>query len=261
MGQNNQTEKDQYSRTKMLLGEEALELLHRKSVLVFGVGGVGGYAAEALARSGVGHLSLVDNDRVALSNLNRQIYALHSTIGQYKVDVAAARIHDIDPDIDVRVYRTFYLPETAQEFDFSSYDYIVDAIDTVTAKLDIIERADRLRIPVISAMGCGNRTDPTKLTVTDIYKTSMDPLARVMRRELKKRGVKALKVVCSTEPALHPLQEGGAPGASPDSRGGAADPAPGSARRSIPGSTAFVPAAAGMILASEVVRTLISPES
>ena len=245
----------------MLLGEEALELLHRKSVLVFGVGGVGGYAAEALARSGVGHLSLVDNDRVALSNLNRQLYALHSTIGHYKVDVAAARIHDIDPDINVRVYRTFYLPQTAQEFDFSSYDYIVDAIDTVTAKLDIIERADRLRIPVISAMGCGNRTDPTKLTVTDIYKTSMDPLARVMRRELKKRGVKALKVVCSTEPALHPLQEGGAPGASPDAQGGAAGPAPGSARRSIPGSTAFVPAAAGMILASEVVRTLISPES
>ncbi len=230
----------------MLLGAGALELLRRKSVLVFGIGGVGSYAAEALARSGIGTLSLVDNDRVALSNLNRQLYALHSTLGQYKTDVAKARIHDIDPDIEVHVYRTFYLPETAQEFDFSSYDYIVDAIDTVTAKIDIIERAVRLGVPVISAMGCGNRTDPTKLTVTDIYKTSMDPLARVMRRELRKRGVKSLKVVCSSEPALHPV------GAADDS---------GSPRRAIPGSTVFVPAAAGMILASEVVRSLISFDS
>ena len=234
---------EQFSRTALLIGGENIELLHRKRVCIFGVGGVGGFAVEALARSGIGSLDLVDNDEICPSNLNRQIIALHSTIGRPKVEVFAERIADISPETVVNTYQTFYLPEKAEEFDLSQYDYIVDAIDTVTAKLDLIVRATEGGIPIISCMGCGNRFDPTALVVTDIYKTSMDPLAKVMRTELRKRGVPALKVVYSTEPPIRPLPD---PDVESESE----------TRRSIPGSTAFVPSAAGLIAASVVVRDL-----
>ena len=230
---------DQFSRTRMLLGEAAMERLARARVAVFGLGGVGGYTAEALARSGVGALELIDNDTVSLTNLNRQLFALHSTVGQYKVDAARARLLDINPDMTVNTYRTFYGPETADEFDLTRYDYVVDAVDTVAAKLELAVRAQAAGTPIISCMGAGNKLDPAAFEVADIYKTSVCPLARVMRRELKKRGVTRLKVVYSTQPPL-------SPGAAGEDGGG----------RRIPGSVAFVPPAAGLVLAGEVVRCL-----
>ena len=237
---------EQYERTRLLLGAAAMKKLRASRVAVFGVGGVGGYAVEALARSGVGALDLVDSDTVCLSNLNRQIIATHSTLGRYKVDAAAERVAEIDPDCVVRTYRTFYLPETAGEFDFTRYDYVIDAVDTVTAKLSLAQRAQEAGTPIISAMGAGNKLDPTAFTVSDVYDTSVDPLARVMRRELRRRGVTRLKVVWSTEPPIVPRSDGGA--------AAQAEPA---ARRSVPGSTAFVPSVAGLILAGEVIKDLI----
>lgn len=231
----------EFSRTELLLGEAAMEVLARSRVAIFGIGGVGGHVVEALARSGIGALDLIDNDTVAESNLNRQIIALHSTIGMYKVDAAAARVKDINPDCLVRTHKTFYLPETADQFDFTVYDYVVDAIDTVSGKLALVERAKAAGVPIICSMGAGNKLDPTKFEVTDIYKTSVCPLARVMRTECKKRGIRKLKVVYSTEPAIAPAKSD--------------EPLVGS-RRSTPGSTAFVPSVAGLILAGEVVKDL-----
>lgn len=225
-------------RTSLLLGEEALERLHGARVAVFGIGGVGGYAAEALARSGVGTLDLIDSDKVVESNLNRQIIALVSTIGQYKVDVMKARIHDINPDAKVNTYRCFFLPETKEDFCFSQYDYVVDAVDTVTAKIELVMQAEEAGVPIISCMGAGNKLNPAMFQVADIYKTSVCPLAKVMRRELKKRNIKHLKVVYSKE---EPIKTG-----SPDM----------DRRDIVPGSTAFVPSVAGLILAGEVIKDL-----
>lgn len=238
---------DQFTRTRLLLGEEGMERLFRARVAVFGVGGVGGYAAEALARSGVGTMDLVDHDRVALSNLNRQIIATRKTVGRYKVDVARERILEINPDANVNIYRMFYLPETADQFDFRQYDYVVDAIDTVTGKIGLVMQAQAAGTPVISSMGAGNKLEASAFQVADIYETAVDPLARVMRRELKKRGVKRLKVVYSTEKALRPL---GNP--EPQAETGEAV----SPRRITPGSTAFVPGAAGLLIAGEVIKDL-----
>ena len=246
---------NQFSRTELLLGKEGMERLARARVAVFGIGGVGGYAVEALARSGVGALDLIDDDKVCLTNLNRQIFATRSTIGQYKVDVAKARILDINPNAQVTTYRTFYLPDTADQFDFTQYDYIIDAIDTVTGKLMLAEQAQKTGTPIISCMGAGNKLDPTAFEVTDITKTSMCPLARIMRRELKKRGVAHLKVVYSKEQALTPREDD-----SISCRTHCVCP-PGTARkctqrRQVPGSTAFVPSVAGLIAAGEVIRDL-----
>lgn len=246
---------DQFSRTQLLLGEEGMQRLYRARVAVFGIGGVGGYTVEALARSGVGTLDLIDDDKVCLTNLNRQIIATRSTVGQYKVDVAERRVHDINPDAVVHAHRTFYAPETAAAFDFTQYDYVVDAIDTVTGKLELVEQAARAGVPIISCMGAGNKMDPTAFEVADIYETSVCPLARVMRHELKKRGIRRLKVVYSREPALTPIDD-----AAISCREQCVCP-PGTARkctqrRQVPGSTAFVPAAAGLILAGEVVKDL-----
>ena len=235
---------NQFSRTQLLIGEKSMEELAKKTVAIFGVGGVGGYTVEALARSGIGHFVLIDDDLVNLTNINRQILATHKTIGRPKVEVAKERILDINPNVTVKIHKTFYLPANRDEFDFSKYDYVVDAIDTVTAKIDIIVRCYESNIPVISAMGAGNKMNPTMLEVADIYKTEMDPLAKVMRRELKKRGVKKLKVVYSKEKALTPLE---ADIEEEDSK-----------RRSIPGSVAFVPSVSGLIIASEVVKDLIN---
>ena len=226
----------------MIFGETAMKKLAASRVAVFGVGGVGGHVVEALARSGIGALDLIDNDKVAPSNINRQIVALQSTIGQLKVEAAKQRVNDIAPDCDVRIFPTFFMPETADMFDFTQYDYVVDAIDTVTGKIEIIMRAKAAGVPVISSMGAGNKVDPTAFEVTDIYKTSVCPLARVMRREMKKRGVKALKVVYLKEEALTPIA-----GLCEDSR----------PSRSTPGSTAFVPSVAGLIIAGEVIKDLI----
>lgn len=238
---------DQYSRTRLLLGRDGLEQLRSARVALFGLGGVGGYTAEALARSGIGALDLVDDDTVNLTNLNRQVLALHSTIGQYKVDVAAARIADIDPTITVRTYKTFYLPETADQFDFSQYDYVIDAIDTVTGKLALIAQAKAAGVPVISCMGTGNKIDPMGFQVADISKTSGCALARIMRKECAKRGLKGVKVVYSQELPLSP---------QPDPEDIPEPQREGSTRRSTPGSTAFVPAVAGMMMAGEVIRDL-----
>ena len=238
---------EQFIRTQLLLGEEALRKLEEAHVCVFGVGGVGGYVVEALARSGVGTIDIVDNDEVAKSNINRQIIALHSTIGRDKVDVFRERILDINPKAQVNVHKCFYLPENAAEFDFGSFDYVIDAIDTVTAKIDIIVKCNECGTNVISSMGTGNKLDPTKVTVTDIYKTQVDPLAKVMRRELKKRGIKKLKVVYSPEEPVMPDPE----------LVEAELKKTGSSRRSIPGSTAFVPPVAGLVIAREVVMDLI----
>ncbi|MCD8052325.1 MAG: tRNA threonylcarbamoyladenosine dehydratase [Clostridiales bacterium] len=235
---------DQFSRTQLLLGQEAMERLYRARVAVFGVGGVGGYTVEALARSGVGQLDLIDDDRICLTNLNRQIIATRSTVGKYKVDVAEQRILDINPKAVVRTYKTFYTPQTADQFDFAQYDYVVDAIDTVTGKLELVEQAQRTGTPIISCMGAGNKLDASAFEVTDISKTSVCPLARVMRKELGKRGIKHLKVVYSREPAMTPLAEEAA-----------GEPGSGS-RRQVPGSNAFVPAVAGLIVAGEVVKDL-----
>lgn len=227
-----------FLRTAILLGKENLEKLKHARVAVFGIGGVGGYVVEALVRSGVGALDLIDKDVVSESNINRQIIALHSTVGRYKTEVAAERARDINPDICVRVYNTFYLPETAELFDFSQYDYVVDAIDTVSGKLAIVEQAKKANVPVIAAMGAGNKLDPTRFEVTDISKTSVCPLARVMRRELKKRGIEHLKVVYSKEEPM--------PSPIVDEESG----------KSVPGSVAFVPSVVGLILAGEVIKDL-----
>lgn len=232
-----------FSRTEQLLGTAAVQKLKQARVAVFGIGGVGGYVAEALARSGIGALDLIDHDRVSSGNLNRQIIATQHTVGQYKVDAAAARIADISPDCTVRTYKTLYLPDTAGQFDFSQYDYIVDAIDTVTGKLTLAENAVKAGTPIISAMGTGNKLDPTALTVSDIADTRVCPLARIMRRELKRRGIEHLKVVWSAEPPRRAQTD-----TAPD------DPAVG--RRDIPASAIFVPATAGMIIAAEIVRAL-----
>lgn len=229
-----------FSRTQMLIGEEALECLRKSKVAVFGIGGVGGYVVEALARSGVGKFELTDNDTVSLSNLNRQIIATRNTVGQYKTDVMRERILSINPEAEVSVHRCFYLPETAEEFDFNAYSYVVDAVDTVTAKIDIIMRAKSAGVPVISSMGAGNKLDPTCFKVADIYETQMCPLARVMRREMRKRDVESLKVVYSTEEAAAPVENGGCEDGC-----------------RTPGSIAFVPSVAGLIVAGEVVRDLI----
>jgi tRNA A37 threonylcarbamoyladenosine dehydratase len=231
---------DMFSRTRMLLGDAAMDRLKAARVAVFGIGGVGGHAVEALARSGVGALDLIDSDRVALSNLNRQIIATRDTLGMLKVEAAKARVLSINPDCAVETWPVFFLPETADRFDFTQYDYVIDAIDTVAGKLRLIEAAKAAGVPVISSMGAGNKLDPTAFRVADISETSVCPLARVMRRELKKRGIDHVKVVFSTEPALVP-----APTEEP------------TARRSTPGSTAFVPAVAGLILAGEVIKDLI----
>lgn len=233
---------DQFSRTARLIGQEAIKKLQASRVAIFGIGGVGGYTAEALARSGVGSFDLIDNDTVSLTNLNRQIIATHNTIGLPKVQVMAERIHSINPKAKLQLHQRFFLPENAHEFDFSHYDYVVDAVDTVAAKIAIILAAQAAAVPVISSMGAGNKMEPAKFQVADIYKTSVDPLARVMRQELKKRGVKKLKVVYSTEQPLIPLEEADEP----------------STKCALPGSTAFTPSVAGLILASEVVKDLIN---
>ena len=244
---------NQYSRTQLLLGAEAMEKLHNSRVAVFGIGGVGGYTVEALARSGVGALDLIDDDKVCLTNLNRQIIATRSTVGQYKVDVAAQRIHDIDPDIRVTTHRCFFGPETQDQFDFTQYDYVVDAIDTVTGKLALVMKCKEAGTPIICSMGAGNKMDPTRFEVTDIYKTSVCPLAKVMRTECRKRKIKHLKVVYSKEPALTPMADGAAQG----------DTCPadaqrkGTPRRTVPGSNAFVPSVAGLIIGGEVIKDLV----
>lgn len=246
---------DQFSRTRLLFGPEGMEKLKNSHVAVFGIGGVGGYAVEALARSGIGALDLIDDDKVCLTNVNRQLYATRSTVGRYKVEVAEERIRDINPDCRVRAWKTFYMPDTQDQFDFTEYDYIVDAIDTVKGKLTLVEAAKAAGTPIISCMGAGNKTDPTAFRVADIYRTSVCPLARVMRTECRKRRIKHLKVVYSTEIPVRPLED---PAIScrnhcicpPDTRKC-------TVRRDIPGSTAFVPSVAGLILAGEVVKDLL----
>jgi len=242
---------DKFIRTQWLLGEPAMQRLTNAHVAVFGVGGVGGYVVEALARSGIGALDLCDKDDVDITNLNRQIIALQSTVGRPKVEVAAERIRDINPDCRVTVHQVFYLPETADQFDFAKYDYVVDAVDTVTAKLSLIERAKEAGVPVISSMGAGNKLDPTAFRVADIYDTTVCPLAKVMRRECRKRGIEHLKVVYSTEEAMVP--DYGETSIAQDSE---QEEAEGRKRKQSPGSAAFVPSVAGLIIAGEVVRDL-----
>lgn len=246
---------NQFSRTQLLLGPEGMEKLASSRVAVFGIGGVGGYAVEALARSGVGALDLIDDDRVCLTNINRQILATRSTVGKYKVEVAKERVHDINPDCKVEIYKTFYLPDTADQFDFTNYDYVIDAIDTVTGKLEIIENAKKAKVPVISSMGAGNKLNAWAFEVADIYDTSICPLAKVMRRECRKRGIESLKVVYSREEPIRPLED-----MSISCRQHCICP-PGTARkctqrRDIPGSVAFVPSVVGLIVAGEVINDL-----
>ncbi len=246
---------DQFSRTQLLYGRDNMRRLADSRVAVFGIGGVGGYVVEALARSGIGALDLIDDDRVCITNLNRQILATRKTVGKYKVDAAEERIREINPQCAVRTYKTFYLPETQDQFDFHEYDYVVDAIDTVSGKLAIIENAKKAGVPVISSMGAGNKTEPAALEVADIYETSVCPLARVMRRECRKRGIDSLKVVYSRETPIRPLED-----MSISCRQHCVCP-PGTVRkctqrRDIPGSTAFVPSAAGLIIAAEIVKDL-----
>lgn len=234
-----------YSRTEMLFGHKAIEALAAARVAVFGVGGVGGYAVEVMARSGVGHLDLIDNDTVSITNINRQIIALNSNVGQYKVDVARQRVLDINPQCDVRAIRMFYLPEEADNIDLSEYDYVVDCIDTIKAKIDIAIRCHELGVPVISSMGAANKLDPTMFRVTDLSKTSMDPIARIMRKKLRKAGIEHLKVVYSEEK----------PEKATDSD--APDDNATTSKRPVPASNAFVPAAAGIIIGGEVVKDII----
>lgn len=248
---------DQFSRTRLLIGKEGMECLFGARVAVFGIGGVGGYTVEALARSGVGTLDLIDDDKVCLTNINRQIYATRKTIGKYKVDVAKERILEINPDAAVNTYKTFYLPETADQFDFSQYDYVVDAIDTVTGKLMLVEEAQKAGTPIICSMGAGNKMEPSLFEVADISETSVCPLAKVMRRELKKRGIEHLKVVYSKEKPMTPVGDMEIsclencicpPGTERTC----------TKRRQIPGSNAFVPSVVGLIIAGEVVKDLIA---
>jgi tRNA A37 threonylcarbamoyladenosine dehydratase len=251
---------NQFSRTELLFGKEAMEKLARSRVAVFGIGGVGGYTVEALARSNIGALDLIDDDKVCLTNINRQIYATRKTVGKYKVDVAEERVKEINPDIEVRTYKTFYMPETSGEFDFSQYDYVVDAIDTVTGKIEMIVRAKECNVPIISSMGAGNKLDPTKFEVADIYETSICPLAKAMRKELRKRNIDSLKVVYSKEPAITPIED-----MSISCRTNCICP-PGTARkcterRQVPGSNAFVPSVVGLIIAGEVIKDLTGVNS
>ena len=247
---------DQFSRTELIIGSDGLKKLKNARVAVFGIGGVGGYAVEALARSGIGALDLIDDDKVCLTNINRQIIALRSTVGKYKVDVAKDRVLDINANCTVRAYRTFYMPDTRDQFDFSAYDYVIDAIDTVTAKIDLVVTAAANGTPIISSMGAGNKLDPTAFTIADIYSTSVCPLAKVMRYELRRRGIKSLKVVYSKEQPIPP----------------AVDPAAGcrencvcppgtarkcTARRNSPGSGSFVPSVVGLIIAGEVIKDIL----
>ena len=241
--------RDMFERTELLLGKENVEKLKQARVAVFGVGGVGGFTVEALARSGIGTLDLIDDDVVAESNINRQIIALHSTVGRPKVQVAAERVKDIDPDCQVNIYQTFYLPETAAQFDFTKYDYVVDAIDTVTGKLMLVEQAKAAGTPIISAMGAGNKLDPTAFRVADISKTKVCPLAKVMRRELKKRGIDHLKVVYSEEMPLTPIKEQNTSEEADIST-------PGHGKRQTPGSISFVPSVVGLIIAGEVIKDI-----
>nr|WP_330393212.1 tRNA threonylcarbamoyladenosine dehydratase [Butyrivibrio hungatei] len=238
---------EQFSRTALLIGQDKVEELHKKRVAVFGIGGVGGYVCEVLVRSGIGAFDLIDNDTVCLSNLNRQIIATRKTIGRYKTEVMKERMLDINPDVDVTIHNCFFLPENADEFDFSQYDYVVDAVDTVTAKIELIMRAQKENVPVISAMGAGNKLDASRFKVADIYDTSICPLARVMRRELKKRNVKHLKVVYSDEEPITPMTD--------PSNSSETDTKP-VGKRTTPGSTAFVPAVAGLLIAGEIVKDL-----
>ena len=245
----------QFSRTELLLGKEAMDKLANSRVAVFGIGGVGGYVCEALVRTGVGAFDLIDDDKVCLTNLNRQIIATRKTVGQYKVDVMKERMLEINPKVDVRVHKCFFLPENAEEFPFEEYDYIVDAVDTVTAKISLVMKAQEMNIPIISSMGAGNKLDASKFQVADIYKTKVCPLAKVMRRDLKKRGVKKLKVVYSEEQPTRPIEDMSVscrthciclPGAKHKC----------TERRDIPGSVAFVPSVVGLIIAGEVVKDL-----
>ena len=246
---------NQFSRTQLLLGESAMQELANKRVAVFGIGGVGGYACEALVRSGIGAFDLIDDDKVCLTNLNRQIIATRKTVGKYKTEVMKERMLEINPNVDVRIHNCFFLPENADKFPFDEYDYIIDAVDTVTAKISIIMKANELGIPVISSMGAGNKLDPTAFRVADIYKTRVCPLAKVMRRELKKRGVKKLKVVYSEEQPTRPIED-----MSISCRTNCICP-PGAEhkcteRRDIPGSVAFVPSVVGLIIAGEVIKDI-----
>ena len=243
----------QLMRTELLLGEAGIEKLSKARVAVFGIGGVGGYVTEALCRSGVGALDLIDHDTVSITNLNRQVIALHSTVGQFKTDVMEKRLRDINPDVKITVHKCFYLPETKDQFDFSVYSYVVDAVDTVTAKLLLAEEAKKAGVPLISSMGTGNKLDPSKLQVSDVFETSVDPLARVMRRELRKRGIDHLTVVWSTEEPRKPLLDA----RSIRMMEGSPVPEESVRLKDIPGSCAFVPAAAGLLIASEVVRDLL----
>lgn len=236
---------DRFSRTEMLLGSDAMEKLRNARVAVFGLGGVGGYIVEALARSGVGALDIIDNDTVSITNLNRQIVAVEGTVGMPKTEAAKMRIMQINPDCKVTAYNTFYMPENSSDFDFAQYDYIADAIDTVTAKIELVMNANKCGTPIICSMGTGNKLNPAELEVADIYKTSVCPLARIMRYELKRRGIKKLKVVYSKEMPIVPT-------------GAAAEKcrAESTGKKNVPGSTAFVPAVAGMIIASEIVKDI-----
>ena len=233
----------QFSRTQILLGDEAMEKLQRARVAVFGIGGVGGYTAEALARSGIGSIDLIDPDEISVTNINRQLFATHSTVGRLKAEVAKERLLDIYPDLNVRIHPVFYTPETADQFDFTQYDYIIDAIDTVTGKLCLAERAFAAGTPIISCMGAGNKLNGTAFQVADISKTTICPLARVMRKELKKRGINHMKVVFTTEEALKPV--------------GAEEEAAAIGKRQIPGSVSYIPGIAGLLLAGEVIKDLI----
>ena len=247
---------NQFSRTELLLGKDAMEKLAASRVAVFGIGGVGGYTVEALARSGIGAIDIIDDDKVCLTNINRQIIATRKTIGKYKVDVAEERILDINPDAAVRKYKTFYMPDTADQFDFTEYDYIVDAIDTVTGKIELAVNAQKAGTPIVSSMGAGNKLNAAGFEVADIYKTSVCPLAKVMRRELKKRNIKKLKVVYSKEPPMTPIES-----KEISCKSNCVCP-PGTARncnqrRQVPGSVAFVPSVVGLIIAGEVVNDLL----
>lgn len=251
---------NQFSRTELLLGKDAMERLAASRVAVFGIGGVGGYVCEALVRSGVGAIDLVDDDRVCLTNLNRQLIATRKTVGRLKTEVMQERIWEINPNVKVQLHTCFFLPENADSFSFADYDYVVDAVDTVSAKLALVEQCARTHTPIISCMGAGNKLDPTAFRVADIYKTRVDPLARVMRRELKKRGIRKLKVVYSEEQPLRPIEDMAISCRAycicpPGTKRHCTD------RRDIPGSTAFVPSVAGLILAGEVVKDLAGVKS
>lgn len=247
---------NQFSRTQLLLGEEAMEKLKNSRVAVFGIGGVGGYVCEALVRTGVGHFDLIDKDEVSLTNINRQIIATHKTIGRYKAEVMKERMLDINPDVDVTVHNCFFLPENADEFPFEQYDYVVDAVDTVTAKIALVMKCREKNVPIISSMGAGNKLDGSAFKVADIYKTSMCPLAKVMRHELKKRGVKKLKVVYSEEIPTRPLMDL-SEGCIGDDNCSSEAQSQYSGRKDTPGSVAFVPSVAGLVIGGEVIKDLI----